>query len=133
VTDVVEAGVPLWHLAFLSLEMARVRGLGENYLLFGAYLSERTTEVEGVLWDVLESYHGRTFAAVEAYRVWGERFFPAVPSHPIPRVIREFVPIVEFRERFGDAEARSASAAVQGTAARSGDVLLLTFDASEDG
>jgi hypothetical protein len=113
--------------------MARIRGLGESYLLFGAYPRERTAEVEEDLRDVLESYHGRAFATAEAYRVWGERFFPAVPSHPIPRVIREFVPIAELPEKFSDAEARSACAAVQGTVARSRDVLLLTFDASEDG
>ncbi len=40
VAEVVEAGVPLWHLAFLNPEMARLRGLGENHLLFGAYLGE---------------------------------------------------------------------------------------------
>ncbi|MBV9455194.1 MAG: hypothetical protein JOZ19_13945 [Rubrobacter sp.] len=82
---------------------------------------------------MLESYHGRTIAAVEAYRVRGERFFPAVPSHPILRVIREIVPIAQLRERFDNAEARSARAAAQGTVARLGDVLLLTFDGDEDG
>src|SRR5215207_8903041 len=39
-------GVPLWHLAFLSSEMARIRGLGEEHLLFGAYPGERDEVVE---------------------------------------------------------------------------------------
>src|SRR5918995_4773230 len=37
VTDLVEAKVPLWHLALLNPGMARARSLGEDYLIFGAY------------------------------------------------------------------------------------------------
>ena len=84
-------------LAFLNPEMARVRGLGDNYLLFGAYPRKRSAWVEEDLRDVLGPYHGRPFAAVEAYRVWGERFFPAVPSQTIPRMSREFFPIAQLR------------------------------------
>ncbi len=109
------------------------KGIGGNYLLFGAYPRKRFAWVEEDLRDVLGPYHGRPFAAVEAYRVWGEKFFPAVPSQTIPRMSREFFPIAQLRERFDDVEARSARAAIQGTVARLGDVLLLTFDGSEDG
>src|SRR5215211_5396687 len=37
VAGVFDVGVPLWHLGFLSPEIARLRGLGGEYLLFGAY------------------------------------------------------------------------------------------------
>lgn len=39
-TNIRRAGTPLWHLAFLNGAMARARGLGEEYLLFGAYAGE---------------------------------------------------------------------------------------------
>jgi hypothetical protein len=77
-------------LAFLNPEMARSKGLGEDHLLFGAYPRERAAEVEEGLRGALESYRGRVVAAAEAYRVWGERFFPSVPSQPIPKIIRGF-------------------------------------------
>ena len=41
VASISRAGVPLWHLAFLNPQMARIRGLGGEYLLFGAYPGER--------------------------------------------------------------------------------------------
>jgi FAD/FMN-containing dehydrogenase len=39
VAGIFRRGVPLWHLAFLSPEMARIRGLGENHLIFGPTLA----------------------------------------------------------------------------------------------
>jgi glycolate oxidase len=133
VTDVAEVGLRLWHLAFLNTEMARARGLDEDHLLFGAYPRERAAEIEESLQEVLGFYRGRVLAAAEAYRVWGERFFPAVPSHPIPRVVRSFVPIAELSEALGPASDRPKHAAIQGTVARSGEVLLLAFDDQEEG
>ena len=131
--EVFEAGVPLWHLAFLNPEMARLRGLGEGHLLFGAYSRERTAEVEERLKGRLGSYRGRVLAAAEAYRVWGERFFPAVPSQAIPKVTREFVSVTDLPEALGEAQDRPGRVAIQGTVARSGEVLLLTFDARAEG
>ena len=131
IAEVFEAGVPLWHLAFLSPEMARLRGLGEDHLLFGAYPRERAAEAEKRLKAPLEPYRGRVLAAAEAYRVWGERFFPAVPSQPIPKVTREFVSVAELPEALGDAQDRPRRLAIQGTVARSGEVLLLALDARE--
>jgi FAD/FMN-containing dehydrogenase len=133
VTGVTRAGVPLWHLAFLNPEMARVRGLGEDHLLFGAYPRERAEKVEENLRGTLESYRGRVLAAAEAYRVWTERFFPVAPSHPTPKVVRKFVSVAELPEALGDASDHPEHAAVQGTVARSEEVLLLTFDAREEG
>lgn len=133
VAEVVEAGVPLWHLAFLNPEMARSKGLGGDHLLFGAYPRERATEVQEGLRSALEPYRGRVLTAVEAYRVWGERFFPSVPSHPIPKIVREFVSVAELPEVLGSAQEHSGCLAVQGTVARSSEVLLLTFDSHEKG
>lgn len=133
VASLFEAGVPLWHLAFLNPEMSYARGLGEDHLLFGAYPRKRDTKIEEGLWGALESYRGQVFAAAEAYRVWGERFFPAVPSHPIPSVTRQFVSVEELPQIFPGVGDRPEQTAVQGTVARSGEVLLLTFDAHQEG
>ncbi len=77
-----EAGVPLWHLAFLDPGMVRARGLGDGYLLFGAYPEERAPVVEGALRETFGSHRGRILPAAESYRAWGERFFPMAPSRP---------------------------------------------------
>ncbi len=129
VADVFRRGVPLWHLAFLSPEMARIRGLGEEYLLFGAYPGERAGVVEEALGEVASSANGRLLSPAEAYRAWGERFFPIAPSHPTPVLAdRTFVPVAEI-EAFLK---RRAAKAVQGTLARSGEVLMLAFDPDEE-
>jgi FAD/FMN-containing dehydrogenase len=131
VEEVAEESVPFWHLAFLNPEMARARSLGEDHLLFGAYPRGRAPEVEEGLRRAIGSYGGRVLAAAEAYRVWGERFFPVAPSHPIPRVTRELTSVAKLPQMLHNIEDRPEHVAVQGTVARSGEVLLLTFDAQE--
>ena len=111
VVKVAEARSPLWHLALLNPLMARARGLVEDYIIFGAYPSG---------------------SAAEAHRAWGERFFPVAPSRPTPSPTREIVHLPELPEALVRAESRSPRAAVQGTVARLGEVLLLGIDASED-
>jgi FAD/FMN-containing dehydrogenase len=133
VAGVAEASVPLWHLAFLNPQMAYARSLGEEHLLFGAYPRERAAEVEEGFRNILESCRGRAHGAAEAYRVWGQRFFPVAPSHPTPSAAREFVSVVNLPEVLGGAEARREHIALQGTVARTGEVLLLTFDTREEG
>jgi hypothetical protein len=60
--------------------------------------------------------------------VWGERFFPIAPSRPTPSLSdRVFVPVTEISASLKE---RSAMA-VQGTVARSGEILLLAFDVRE--
>ena len=93
VEEVISAGVPLWHLAFLNPEMARARGLARSYLLFGAYPRERAASVEENLREVLGSRRGRALPVAEAYRAWGERFFPMVPSQPFPKPVPELVSV----------------------------------------
>jgi FAD/FMN-containing dehydrogenase len=130
VTSIFEAGAPLWHLAFLSPAMAHARGLGEDHLLFGAYPGERAATIEKTLRDVASSYRGRELPSADAYRVWGERFFPVAPSRPTPAPVeRMLVPLAGIAQRLES----DPSEAVQGTVARSGEVLMLAFDALEEG
>ena len=84
VAGVFHKRVPLWHLAFLSPGMASLRGLGEDHLLFGAYSGRRRAGVEEALRDVAASACGRVLSPADAYRAWGERFFPIAPSRPTP-------------------------------------------------
>jgi FAD/FMN-containing dehydrogenase len=134
IASIHEAGVPLWHLAFLDPGMVRARGLGDSYLLFGAFPKERSPVVEEALRDTLGSHQSRTLSAPESYRVWGERFFPVAPSQPTPTSAqRAFVPLAELAETLLRTRDRLANAAVQGTVSRSGEVLLLSFDAQEEG
>ena len=134
VVDISEAGVPLWHLAFLNPGMALARGLGEDHLLFGAYPGERAAAVKGALRSALESRRGRVLPAAESYRVWGERFFPTAPSRPTPTSAqRTIVPMSEVAEALLATRGHSTDTAVQGTVARTGEMLLLTFDAQKEG
>ncbi len=128
VADIFRDGVPLWHLAFLSPEMARLRGLGQDHLLFGAYPGGRAAAVEKALRDVAASAGGRVLSPADAYRAWGERFFPIAPSHPAPVLTeRAFIRIGEIPVSLKS----HANEAVQGTVARSGEVLLIAFDPVE--
>src|SRR5215210_1738899 len=76
VAGIFSQGVSLWHLAFLSPEMASLRGLGEDHLLFGAYPGTRKAAVDEALRQVASSAGGRVLPPADAYRAWGERFFP---------------------------------------------------------
>jgi len=135
VTGIAEVGLPLWHLAFLNPGMAHARNLGENFLLFGAYPAERAREVEGRLQSVVGSSRGRALSAAEAHRAWGERFFPVTPSDLPPRfpvLSRDLVSLVDFPQKLGEVEDRPGNAAIQGTVARSGEVLLLSLEDHEE-
>jgi FAD/FMN-containing dehydrogenase len=122
-------GVPLWHLAFLSSDMARIRGLGEEYLLVGAYPGGRNRPVEEALRRVASSAGGRLLPSADAYRAWGERFFPVAPSRPTP--VLSYRAIVSVKEIPAMLKDRTEKA-IQGTVARSGEVLLLAFDPDEE-
>jgi FAD/FMN-containing dehydrogenase len=135
VAGIAEVGLPLWHLAFLNPGMAYARNLGENFLLFGAYPAERVGEVEDRLQSVIGSSRGRTLSAAEAHRAWGERFFPVTPSVLSPRfpdLSRDLVSLVDFPQKLSEVEDRPGNAAIQGTVARSGEMLLLSLDDHEE-
>ncbi|QIN84754.1 FAD-binding protein [Rubrobacter tropicus] len=119
---------PLWHLAFLNPVLARARHLEGEYLLFGAYPREREEGVAGPLGEAVGKNRGRLLCAADAYRVWGERFFPVTPSAAsVPEVVREVVPLTEVRDALARAEGRG-TVATQGSVSRSGEALLLTFE-----
>ena len=135
VASIAEVGLPLWHLAFLNPAMVHVRNLGDAFLLFGAYPAERAGEVEGRLQSVIRSSRGRTLSAAEAHRAWGERFLPVTPSVLPPRfpvLSRDLVSLVDFPQKLGEVEDRPGNAAIQGTVARSGEVLLLSLQDHEE-
>lgn len=126
VTEIVENAVPLWHLAFINPTLSRARRLGDHYLLFGAYPAERSALVQESLRRVSDDHAGRTLDTAETHRVWTERFFPVAPAHPTPDADRAFVPLDRLPAAL--AEHRPPTTALQGTVARSGETLLLTFE-----
>jgi FAD/FMN-containing dehydrogenase len=133
VAGVAEVDLPLWHLAFLNPGMAHARNLDENFLLFGAYPAERAGEVEGRLQSVVGSSRGRTLSAAEAHRAWGERYFPVTPSvlpQRFPALSRDLVSLVDFPQKLSEVE--DGNAAIQGTVARSREVLLLSLEDHDD-
>jgi FAD/FMN-containing dehydrogenase len=131
VTSVAKAGIALWHLAFLNPQMAKARSLGEEHLLFGAYSQEQDVAVEENLRNILKSCQGGIHDAGDAYRVWGQRFFPVAPSRPTQTASREFVSLGNLPEVFGEAPSHPEHFGLQGTVGRNGDVLLLSFDTRE--
>ena len=132
VADVFGAGVPLWHLAFLNPAMARARGLGEGFVLFGAYPADRATAVEAIFEAAFGARGGNLLAAADAHRAWGERFFPVSPARATPAANRVLVPLSELVGALAGTGGRpKKDDAVQGTVARSGEVLLLVLEAGE--
>ena len=134
VTYLFDRSIPLWHLAILNPAMAHARNLGGMHLMFGAYPRERTVEVEHRLRSAVESNRGRLLPAADAHRVWGERYFPIRPSNfppGSPTLSREFSSLTELPRKLEQVEEGATSLALQGTIARSGEILLLTLDARE--
>ena len=125
VAGLMQARPPLWHVELLNPAMSRARASAEAYVLFGAYAREQEAEVAGPLRGILESHRGHVLGAADAHRVWGERFFPVAPSRPTPeptdRVLADARDLPKVLERL-------SRRAVQGTVARSGEVLVLAFD-----
>ena len=91
-------------------------------------------QVEHRLRSVVESNRSRLLPAVDAHRVWGERYFPIRPSilpPGFPGLSREFSSLAELPRKLERAENSVTSVALQGTLGRSGEILLLTLDARE--
>src|SRR5829696_6667954 len=63
VAGVLDARLPLWHLALLNPAMARARASADAHLLFGAYPREREARVAGPLREVVETIGGRVLDA----------------------------------------------------------------------
>ena len=102
--------------------------------MFGAYPRERARDVEHRLLSLVESNRGRLLPTAAAHRVWGERYFPIRPSNLPPGssgLSREFSSLADLPKELEHVEDGAASVALQGTIARSGEILLLTLDAQE--
>jgi hypothetical protein len=133
VADLTGSGVPLWHLAFVNPTMARARKLEEDYLLYGAYPQERAPEVESSLRGAIEPHRGHILPIAQARRVWAERFFPVAPSHPTPSpAAREVISVQELPETLAREAFQPEHTALQGTVARSAEVLLLAIADPEE-
>jgi FAD/FMN-containing dehydrogenase len=118
---------PLWHLAFLNSTLAHARRLRDHYLLFGAYPRGRTNLVEGPLREAVAGHRGKILEAPDAYKVWGERFFPVTPSAAsVPEIVKESLPLTEVWDALTRLEGRGVSA-VQGSISRDGETLVLAF------
>jgi len=131
VAALVASEAPLWHLAFVSPTMAAARGLRESYLLFGAYPKSR----EGEAWwrlreRVLGDHGGVELDSREAWRVWGERFFPVAPARPTPHAARWFIAAGGLAQEL---EGSRPEDAFQGTVGRSGEALLVRLGDGEKG
>ena len=96
-------------------------------MLFGAYPEERAPQVEPALQKAVESHGGHVLPREEADRIWKRRFFPAGPLGPTPTPGRAFVQAARLTPTLVELE-RMAGVAIQGTAARWGEVSLLAFD-----
>ncbi len=131
VVNLYQSGAPLWHLAFLNAAMARARGLEEGHVLFGAYPGERASLVEPALRRAVESHGGCAFAREEAEVVWEGRYFPAGASGSLPTPGRAFVQAARLAPTLVQLERKLAGVAIQGTAARWGEVGLLAFDSAK--
>ena len=93
---------------------------------------ERDPEIESGLRSAIEARHGRVLPAAQAHRVWGERFFPVAPSHPTPGpVARELTSVEELPTTLGSESLQPEHTALQGTVARSAEVLLLAIEDPE--
>jgi FAD/FMN-containing dehydrogenase len=128
VLDLYRGGAPLWHLGFLNAAMTRAKGLEEGHVLFGAYPEEREPWVGPALKRTSESHRGRVVPREEALRIWERRFFPATPLGPTPTPGRAFVQGARLTEVLVELERQLVGVAIQGTAARMGEVALLAFD-----
>ena len=128
VLDLYRSGAPLWHLAFLNAAMAAARDLEGGNVLFGAYPEERASRVESSLRKAVESHGGHILSREEADRIWERRFFPAGPLGPTPTPGRAFVQGARLAPTLVELDRKLAGVAIQGTAARWGEVSLLAFD-----
>jgi FAD/FMN-containing dehydrogenase len=127
VEELVASAAPLWHLALVSPVMAAARGLRTRYMLFGAYPRQREGEAWwGLRRRVLKAHGGTELDSPEAWRVWGERFYPVEPTRPTPGVVREYVPLEDLQR----ALLERPKAALQCTVSRSGEALLLSLGAA---
>jgi hypothetical protein len=88
----------------------------------------REERIAGTLRAVVGEHRGRFLDAADAYKVWGERFFPVTASAAsVPEVVREVLPLPELRDALTRVEGKG-TAAMQDSVSHSGEAHLLTFE-----
>ena len=100
-------------------------------MLFGAYPEERAPQVEPALQKAVESHGGHVLPREEADRIWKRRFSRRALG-PTPTPGRAFVQAARLTPTLVELERKLAGVAIQGTAARWGEVSLLAFDPARE-
>ena len=118
---------PLWHLGLAHPVLALSEGAETGYVLFGTYGGERGGRVEAALGQTISRHGGRMLTSAEAYRSWGARFFPAGLTGNLPSPASAVVPAPGLEEALPRLAKETPNLAVQGSVARGGEVLLISF------
>jgi glycolate oxidase len=122
---------PLWHLGLAHPTLPG--GPEEGYVLYGTHAGEIGGRIEAALDRAVSGHRGKMLSPAEAYRSWGARFFPAGPAGDLPTPATATVQVLSLGEALLRLEDEAAHLAVQGTVARGGEVLLITFRIGEEG
>lgn len=123
-----ETDLGLWHLGFVNAVRADTGGLPGGHLLFGARHDDTGQET---LERAVSRHSGELLPPAEAFRVWGERFFPVGIPGDLPLPARAVTPVSGLTGLLEALELEAAGLALQGTVARNGEVLVLAFHTSE--
>lgn len=124
-----QSDLGLWHLGFVNDARARTGGLPGGYLIFGARHDGSGDEI---LERVVSTHSGELLPPAEAFRVWGERFFPAGGAGELPNPARVMTPVSGVAGLLGRLQLEAGELALQGTVARHGEVLVLAFRPDAD-
>jgi len=117
----------LWHLGLVHPALALAKGPGEGYVLFGTHAGERDGGIENTLGRVISGHGGEMLSSAEAYRSWGARFFPAGLTGDLPSPASAIVPLSGLEGALLQLDEEAPQLAVQGSVARGGEALLISF------
>src|SRR5215217_7666716 len=119
--------LPLWHLGLAHPALALSESSETGYVLFGTHAGERGSRVEATLGQTISGHGGRMLSSAEAYRSWGARFFPAGLTGDLPIPATAVVPVAGLEEALPRLGQEVQHLAVQGSVARGGEALLISF------
>ena len=131
VESLAEEQPPLWHLGLAHPALSGAPDSG--YVLFGSHAGEHGGGLEDALGKAVSNRGGRMLSSAEAYRVWGTRFFPAGLTGELPVPATAVVRTAGLEEALPLLAKEAPDLAVQGSVARGGEALLLTFRLGADG
>jgi glycolate oxidase len=125
--------LPLWHLGLAHPALALSESSETGYVLFGTHAGERGSRVEAALGQTISEQGGRMLSSAEAYRSWGARFFPAGLTGDLPTPATAVVPVTGLEEALSRLGQEVQHLAVQGSVARGGEALLISFRIGDSG